>query len=330
MTIVIAIGASAGGPSTLVRLLRQLPADFPAALMVATHLPARGPSHLVEMLDKEAAMTVIPAIHGEVVQQGIVYVAVPDQHLMLADGRVRLARGPKENHSRPSVDVLFRSCALSLGSQAIGVVLTGSLDDGTAGLWSIKDRQGQAIVQAPDEADYPSMPRSAIAHVAVDYVARIDDMPAIFLKAVHEARSRSESKPVSEKLKIETQIAEGHDALSSGSLSLGPSSELTCPECGGVLAQIEEGSIVRFRCHTGHAYSGESLANGTDEKIDDLLWRLLRALDERTLILLRSAASAKPAASSQEIEGLQQQIRANRKRGDLIRELLMPDRAATG
>jgi two-component system chemotaxis response regulator CheB len=322
MPTVIAIGASAGGPSTLADLLGRLPADLRAAVLIAVHLPPHGPSHLAHILARATPLRVVDAAHDEAVQAGSVYVAVPDRHLMLAGDRLRLTRGPRENHSRPAIDVLFRSCALSLGSRAIGVVLTGTLDDGTAGLWTIKDVGGQTIVQAPDDAEFPSMPQSALEHVAVDHVASIVDMPMALIKTVEVSERRSRGAVVSEKLKTEAHIAEGRDALVSGSLELGPSTELTCPECGGVLAQIEEGSIVRFRCHTGHAYSKQTLLEATDDKIDDLLWRVLRAIDERTLVLMRRQSSAKVSADSKSIQDLQRQIRQNRARGAMIRELL--------
>ena len=322
MPTVIAIGASAGAPSALADLLGRLPADLPAAVVIAVHLPPHGPCHLPQILARATPLRVVTAVNDEAVRAGSVYVAVPDRHLVLAGDRLRLTRGPRENHSRPAIDVLFRSCALSLGSRAIGVVLTGNLDDGTAGLWTIKDVNGQAIVQAPGDAEFPSMPQSALEHVAVDYVVPIADLPMAFIEAVRRSEGRSGGAVVSDKLKTETQIAEGRDALVSGSLDLGPSTELTCPDCGGVLAQIEEGPIVRFRCHTGHAYSRQTLQEATDDKIDDLLWRALRAIDERTLVLMRRQASAKVSADSKSIQDLQRQIRQNRARGGMIRELL--------
>jgi two-component system, chemotaxis family, protein-glutamate methylesterase/glutaminase len=191
MPTVIAIGTSSGGPRILVELLGRLPQDFPAAFMVAAHLDPHRASHLPDILSRATPLRVVSAEHGTTVTEGTVYVSVPDRHLILAGAQIRLTRGPRENHSRPAIDVLFRSCALSLGPKAIGVVLTGALDDGTAGLWAIKDRRGQAIVQLPQEAEFPSMPQNALLHVATDYVARIADMPGIFLKAIEESRRRA-------------------------------------------------------------------------------------------------------------------------------------------
>ena len=322
MPTVIAIGTSSGGQKALKELLSHLKQDFPAALMVVSHLYPHQPSRLPEILARVTSLQVVPATHGETVQHGYVYLAVPDRHLMLVGDQIRLTRGPKENASRPAIDVLFRSCALSLGTRAIGVVLTGQLDDGTAGLWAIKDAHGQAIVQLPEDAEFPSMPQSVLKHVVADYVTRLRDMPAVFLEAVREPQHRLGGDTVSDKLRIETQIAQGRDALASGSLELGPPTELTCPDCGGVLSEIEEGSITRFRCHTGHAYSAQTLSDGTDERIDELLWQALRATDERTLILRRQAAAANASGNSEAIEHWQRRIEENRQCGNFIRSLL--------
>lgn len=328
MIPVIAIGTSAGGQKALTELLQQLQPDFPAAVLITSHLWPHQPSYLPEILARATSLPIARAQNGETVRKGRVYMAVPDRHLMLAGNRIRLTRGPRENHARPSIDVLFRSCASSLGSKAIGTVLTGELDDGTAGLWTIKDTRGQAIVQSPEDAEFPSMPRSALEHVVADYVTSLADMPAVFLQAIRVSELRSGGEIVSDRLKIETQIAEGRDALTTGSLQLGPCTELTCPDCGGVLSQIEEGSIVRFRCHTGHAYSEQALLTGTDEKRDDLLWRVLRAVDERTLILERRLSLSKVSGSPQSIQQLRRQIETNHKSGDIIRALLLDEAAS--
>jgi len=200
MPPVIAIGTSAGGQKALTELLQQLQPDFPAALLIASHLWPYQPSYLPEILARVTSLSVAPALDGETVRRGRVYLAVPDRHLMLAGSRIRLTSGPKENHARPSIDVLFRSCALSLGSKAIGVVLTGELDDGTAGLWTIKDMRGQAIVQLPEDAEFSSMPRSALEHVVADYVTSLTDTPAVFLKAIRASELRSTGEIVSDRL----------------------------------------------------------------------------------------------------------------------------------
>lgn len=328
MPTVIAIGASAGGPRALQDLLARLPQDIPAAFLLAVHRSSQLPNRLPEVLARRTRLRVMSATQGALVTEGIVYVCVPDFHLMLLDGEIRLTRGPKENHARPAIDVLFRSCAVALGAQAIGVLLSGVLDDGTAGLWSIKDAQGQAIVQQPDEAEFPGMPENAIRHVDVDHVARIADMPALFVKAIGESRRRTRSVHMSDKMRTEMQIAQGSNALISGSLNLGPPTELTCPDCGGVLAQIEEGRIVRFRCHTGHAYSGQSLLAQANERIDTHLWRALRAVDERCLLLERRAAASD--LSQEAREEIRNALEENRKRGDVLRPLLTEQPRQTG
>src|SRR5262249_42670923 len=175
----IVIGASLGGFDALPRLVEGLPEDLPAAVLVVQHISPNAPSYLAERLNRAGPLQATQAIDGERLRPGRIYVGVPNRHLMIEHDQIRLSRGPKESHARPSIDVLFRSAALYAGPRAIGLILTGRLDDGTAGLWAIKDRGGIAIVQSPQEAAHSSMPESAIAHVAVDYTLPISDIPNI-------------------------------------------------------------------------------------------------------------------------------------------------------
>jgi two-component system, chemotaxis family, protein-glutamate methylesterase/glutaminase len=319
---VIAIGTSAGGQQALTSLLSYLPSNFPAAILIASHLSPILPSHLPRIVGRLSKLTTAAAVEGESVLEGRVYFAVPDRHLMLSGSHLRLTRGPRESHARPSIDVLFRSCAASLGARAIGVVLTGALDDGTAGLWAIKDAGGQAIVQSPAEAEYSSMPEHALRHVDVDAACRLSDMPEVLLRAIHEAKRRAEGTSMSDKLQIENRIAAGQDALASGVLKLGEPSAFTCPDCGGALALIRESKIDRFRCHTGHAYSSDALQRAAEETVEQKLWQALRAVDERALLIERRRAAAVAARHEVMEATYRQQAAETQRQGEALHGLL--------
>ena len=238
-------------------------------------------------------MPVAPAQDGEMLRAGRVYVGVSDRHFMIKDGAARLTRGPKESRSRPSVDVLFRSAAISFGPRAIGVMLSGMLDDGTAGLWAIKDQGGTALVQDPAQAEYSSMPENAIRHVDVDFVGSVDEIAAELVRLTRQPIAQPRPPVAFQRHELENLIAGEGNALEAGVMGLGRVSQYTCPDCHGVLVQIEEGSILRFRCHTGHAFSIESLLVEVGDAIDNGLWDTIRALEERILLLRQMSALAR-------------------------------------
>jgi two-component system chemotaxis response regulator CheB len=220
------------------------------------------------------------AVHGgERPQPGHIYVPPPDRHLVVEPNRLRLTKGPRENLFRPAVDPLFRSTAQVYGPAAVGVVLTGNLDDGTAGLWAIKQLGGVAIVQDPADAAYPSMPRSAIHHVKVDHVV---PLPAVapLLARVLSIPPNEGGAVAAARMNIEIKIANEENPADAGVEQLGPPSPYACPECHGVLLKVDEEGRVRFRCHTGHPYSADSLLASINEGIEDALWNTVRAIDE--------------------------------------------------
>jgi two-component system chemotaxis response regulator CheB len=305
-------------------LVAGLPQDFPAAMLVVTHIPAHTPSELYHILDRAGQLPALQAVDGEAIRRGHIYVASADRHLMVDGDEIRLTRGPKENRSRPSINVLFRSAAYSFGPRVTGIILTGMLDDGVAGLWTIKDRGGMALVQSPEEAEYPSMPQSAIEHVEVDAVLPIAAMPMILGKWVEEWVAPADEKPVSKTLKIEHGIELYNQGMPEGSMELGRPSLLTCPECHGAMMQIQEGSIIRFRCHTGHGYSLQTLLTEVDESIDASLWGAVRAIQERILLLHTLEREAK---QSDEAAGyLEQTRRAEQYAEQLLQILSEPDK----
>lgn len=281
---IIVIGASLGGVDTLPKLVAKLPPKLPAAILVVLHTSPDAPSFLADRLNRVGPLPAREAVNYEPLQPRRIYVATPNHHLMIEGDRIRLTRGPKESHARPSVDVLFRSAAYSAGPRVIGIVLTGLLDDGTAGLWAIKDRGGIAIVQSPQEAAYPSMPQSALRHVSVDYTLEIGDIPNVLGSLTRERIEVEEPDMVDKKLEIETRISLEESAL-DGVRAIGKPSFYTCPDCHGSMVAIEDGRIRRFRCHTGHAYSELALAECTLPKIEETLWSAMAQAEERETLL---------------------------------------------
>jgi two-component system chemotaxis response regulator CheB len=297
---IVVIGASAGGIETLELLAGGLPQDFPAALFVVVHLSPDSPGALPGIIARAGKLPTMAAQDGAAIRPGHIFVAPPDHHLLLEPGRIRLTRGPRENRFRPAIDPLFRSAAYAYGPQVFGVILSGTLDDGTAGLWAIKDRGGVAIVQEPTEALYASMPLSALKFVRVDYRLPVVEIARLLDRLTREAVADKGAVAMSEAmqpgaippdaarpdaLQIETEIALEANPLAAGVMTLGPPSPYTCPECNGVLMQLQEDGILRFRCHTGHAYSVGTLLAGISDSIEKTLWNAVRTLEENMLLL---------------------------------------------
>jgi two-component system chemotaxis response regulator CheB len=264
---------------------------------------------------------------GAPITAGTVRVAPPDVHLTLDPHVTRLTQGPKENRARPSIDVLFRSAAQVHGPKVVGVILTGELDDGASGLWSIKRRGGAAVVQDPADAVAPSMPRHALAAVDADYCVRLAAIGPLLGRLVDtpvaETRAPVASPPEEvARLSTELRVAQGQPPLDVGVLGLGPPSSFSCPECQGVLREIHEGGRVRFRCHTGHAHSHDSLLASVRESVDALTWSTVRACQESALVL-ETMASAVPQPAAAEVRRLLSDAAdAYRRRADSIRNTL--------
>lgn len=290
----VVCGASAGGVEALSGFFRAVPTGLPAAFLVVLHISPHARSDLSKVLSRVTSMPVSMPEDGCRIEQGHVYVASADRHLMVDQGIIRITRGPKECRVRPAIDVLFRSASTAFGSRAIGVVLSGMLDDGTAGLWAIKDKKGLALVQDPGEAAFDSMPNSAISNVQVDFVGGVQELAMKIQASIQQDGATADSpelqsQPDNDRHDIENLIAAEGNGLKAGVMELGRVSKYTCPDCHGVLVQIEEGSIVRFRCHTGHAFSLQTLLAEVNESIDTGLWDTLRAMEERVMLLKQTA-----------------------------------------
>jgi two-component system chemotaxis response regulator CheB len=280
-----------------------------------------------------ASATVLPvkaAEDGERILPGHVYVAPTDRHLLVETECLRVTRGPKENRMRPAVDALFRSAAYTFGPRVIGIVLSGSLDDGTAGLWAVKDRGGLAIVQSPEDAGHASMPESALRHVEVDCTLPVTAMPALLQQLTRETIPLPvEEVSASKAMSIETGVAREGNALHGGITLLGPLSPHTCPECHGVLVRVDEGPIARYRCPTGHAFSLQTLLAGLDDEIDAGLWSALRAIEERILLLRELEQIARARQDQARADQYAQQARATDQDVQRVRELVL-DRRSLG
>jgi two-component system chemotaxis response regulator CheB len=319
----IVIGASAGGLKAFKTLVSQLPHDFPAAVFIVWHLSPDYPSLLPQILARVTPLTVTHAVDGEPIRSGCIYVAPPNRHLLVEPEVVRLSQGPKENRFRPAIDVLFRSAARSYGAQTIGVVLTGCLDDGVAGLYAIKERGGIAVVQDPLEALYDSMPRAALEAVAVDYCVPLGEMGDLLVRLANQVLPPQEEKPVSEKMDIEVGIARQDKALELGIMKLGELSPFTCPECHGVLLQLKEGNQLRFRCYTGHAYSLNTLLAEVTQRVEESLWDSIRTVEASEILMTHMAKHLREIDEHEVADLLLQKAEDAKRRGHLVRQAAM-------
>lgn len=284
---IVVIGASAGGFEVIKKLFSLLPSDLNAALFIVWHMSAEVRGVLPNVLNRQKKILASNAIDGESISYNRIYVAPPDQHLLLEKGIIRVTRGPKENRFRPAVDPLFRSAAHHYGSRVIGIILSGALDDGTAGLWTIKNRGGTTIIQDPLEAEVPSMPQNALDAVEIDHCVGIEEMSLLLQKLVEQTADVSNEPDMEEirKTNIENRLASQADVPEEEKLQLGKFTPYACPECHGVLSAIRDGNIVRYRCHTGHAFSTDSLLASISENIEETLWGALRGLEESIILL---------------------------------------------
>lgn len=288
--MLIGAGASAGGVEALLALVGGLPPDLPAAVLVVLHQAPTAPTVLPDLLDRRCALAVGHGRDGEVVERGRVYVAPPDRHLLVHDGRLVVSRGPKENGHRPSVDPLFRSLALAAGPSAVGVVLSGMLDDGAAGLLGIVRHGGTAVVQDPEEAVFPDMPRAALHQVPGAVVRPVAELATVF--AALAERPVLGGAGASTQLRYEVAVARNDTGSFARSDPPGPPAGLSCPDCSGPLFDLSEQHLLHYRCRVGHSWTEESLHAEQEGRVEDALYAALQALEEKAALQHRIAASA--------------------------------------
>ena len=305
----IVVGTSAGGMPALVKFVTLLPASLQAAVLVVQHFaPDSDGQQLVDRLARHTALPCRLPVDGEMLEAGTLYLAPPDRHLLAKDGSVPhllVTKGPRENRYRPSVDALFRSAAVAYGARAVGVVLTGMLHDGTAGLEFIKRCGGIAVVQDPAEAEYASMPETALRNVDVDYVVPLALM-APLLDEITRGTVPERHLPIPEDLKQEAAIAERVVGDTEAVSKLGHLVAHTCPDCGGNLWEMTEGRVLRFRCHTGHAFTAEALLHSSQQSLEETLWVALRMMEERKNLLSGMALRGESYYSVQQEERLEE------------------------
>jgi two-component system, chemotaxis family, protein-glutamate methylesterase/glutaminase len=258
---IIVAGASAGGIEALKKVVGRLPADLPAAVFVVVHVFPRSKSVLPEILSGVSRVPVLHAEDGMEIRPGRIYVAPPDHHLIIEQGHMHLSLGPKEQHQRPCINVTFRTAAAAYGKRVIGIVLTGQLDDGTAGLWEIVRHGGLAVVQNPEEADFPSMPLSALREVEVNYTVRLAEMGQLLAELVRNGKPGD--VPAKEGRAMEPELT-----------------DLTCPDCRGTIWQIRKGRFCEYRCRVGHSYSPKSMLAEHFLTQERTLWAAVVALEE--------------------------------------------------
>ena len=276
---IVVIGASAGGIEALRAVLEGLADSVPAAIAAVIHI---GPyaAQLPGSLHNATKLPIRYAEDGEILQTGTVYLAPPDRHLLVNDTTLTLSHGPRENFTRPAVDPLFRSAAEYFGPVTIGLILSGNLSDGTAGLWEIKRRGGIAIVQDPAEAEYPGMPQSASQHVPVDYCVSAKDIGALISKLAVQLAAKAPASRESVGEKPMSYSAQKPVAL-------------VCPECGGAMRQEQSGSFLQYRCHIGHVFARNDLAAAQLDSLEKSFGTALRQLKERIDLCQHSAKAAR-------------------------------------
>jgi two-component system, chemotaxis family, protein-glutamate methylesterase/glutaminase len=290
---IVVVGASAGGVEPLMRLAAGLAPDLPAAVFVALHVPPDSPSALPAILSRAGPLPAAHAVDGEAIQPGRIYVASPNHHLYVHRGHVRVMVGPRENGSRPSVDVLFRSASRAYGRRVVGVVLSGALSDGSLGLAAIKLRGGTAIVQDPAEALFAGMPDSAIRAASPDYCMPVAEMAATIEMLVRQPREQLVSEGMDNNAEVheESPTDEPADMAIAYDKQPGNASGLTCPECFGSIWELQDGDSVRFECRVGHAYAAEAFVAQQGERIEAALWTAINSLEERAETFSRLAGA---------------------------------------
>ncbi|MDL5159853.1 chemotaxis protein CheB [Actinomycetospora termitidis] len=318
-TRVVGIGASAGGVEALSAVLAGLTRDFTATVLVVLHQADTAPGRLADLLDRRCALPVVPARDGEPVESGRVHVAVPGHHLLVEKGVQRVSRGPRENGHRPAIDPLFRSLALYERSAAVGVVLSGMLDDGSAGLLDLVRHGGTAVVQDPDDAIYPGMPEAALRQVPGALVRPGADLGPL-LAALATRPALATRRRGGERLGFEVDVARGERLAESE--PPGPAAGLSCPDCDGPLYDVGDPHVLRYRCRIGHAWSQDSLRAGQDTRAERALDTALRALEEKAALHHRIARHADGRGSSRTAERARQTARDALAAAAVVRDLI--------
>ncbi|MCP3373621.1 chemotaxis protein CheB [Bradyrhizobium cajani] len=318
---IIVIGGSAGATAPLKQILGRLPADLPAAVFIVLHIPAQGIGILSAVASNAGPLPVRQAESGMKIEPGQIYLAAPDHHLLLSGNQVFLGRGPRENMVRPAIDALFRSAALSHGPRVIGVLLSGLLSDGAAGLNAIKRCGGMTVVQDPMDAISDEMPRRAMEATTVDLCVPGATMGDVLSELVREQAGAV--LPIPPEIRLEVEIAAGDRIGSDKLLTVADPVALTCPGCGGVLSEVKESRPMRFRCQVGHGYTVDALAKEQEGRVDEALRVALRIIEERAELVHRMAADGRRSGRLAVAEMYEARAAEYREYADMIRRVVL-------
>jgi two-component system, chemotaxis family, protein-glutamate methylesterase/glutaminase len=316
---IVVVGTSAGGMKALIKLVEQLPTHFPAPLLIVQHLSSDATGDaLLNALNKIGKLHCVHAQHAVQIKAGTIYLAPSNNHLMIEEnGSILITKGAQENRSRPAIDPLFRSAAVSFGNRTIGILLTGYLNDGTSGLIAIQRCGGSCIIQDPADADYPDMPKNALNQMKPDYCIPIAEMGGILSALVTRKPKKQIAIPqdIIKEVKIAQRVLSDLPSVNS----LGEQAPFNCPGCGGVLWKMNKGSDLRYRCHTGHAYTAAALLTEQTMKIEETMWTALRMFEERKNLLTTMAHDQKGAiAASANERAEMSQVQIDRIRAILL------------
>lgn len=318
---VLVIGGSAGATQPLKQILGRLPADLPAAVFVVLHIPAQGIGILSTVVSSAGRLPVRQAENGMKIEPGQIYLAAPDNHLLLSGDHIFLGRGPRENMVRPAIDALFRSAALYHGPRVIGVLLSGLLSDGAAGLNAIKRCGGMAVVQDPSEAISDEMPRRAMEATTVDLCIPGAAMGDVLTELVREPAGAA--LPIPPEIRLEVEIAAGERIGSDKLISVGDPVALTCPACGGVLSEVKDARPMRFRCQVGHGFTADALVKEQEGRVDEALRVALRIIEERAELVQCMAADGRRSGRAAVVEMYEARALEYREYADMIRRAVL-------
>jgi len=322
---IIVVGASAGGVESLIAFARALETNLPATTLVVLHVPASGASALPRILERVGKLPVDIAVQQQRLERGRIVIAPPDRHLVIVDDKLRTSHGPRENGHRPAVDVLFRSAARACGPRVIAVILSGSLDDGTAGAIAVKERGGLVLAQDPEEAAYPGMPQSVIDHVDVTETATAAQLGMVVSQLCRTPATPTDDIDLDLDLDfvaMETALADSHDVGAVTEEQVGQPAGIGCPECHGSLFKIENAGLLRFRCRLGHAWSWHSLLVEQGQALENALWMALRTLEEKAALSSQLAERAAERGSMLSHQRFAEQAQDAHQSAGLVRRLL--------
>ena len=311
---IVVVGASTGGVDALQQLVYGLPADFPGTVFIVMHIGEE--SAMPEILSRCGKMKVFAATNGARYERGEIYVAPPHRHMQISNGQIKLNAGPRENGHRPAIDPLFRSAAREHRSRVVGVILTGALDDGTAGLFAVKSRGGVTVVQDPAEAIAPNMPLSAMRHVEVDHCCALEEIAPLLVRLATTGEEAKEIKPSREAMSARKDEIVKEPPPAKTQISL------ACPECNGPLYETKEGQIAHFQCNVGHAFSPESLTEAHAEALERALWTALRTLNERVTLHRQLLRRPRNKGEEQLLQRFEDSVKTAERDIELLREII--------